>query len=189
MEPTLIIFSGLTGTGKSTLARASASRLQVPVFSLDYLVDEALPAEMLSTLAQTETLWDDLFDILFSFADLQLGLGVSLILDAIFEEDDLRQRASDLATHHRARFMPFLCTCSDKKLWQERVEKQHSNGMQASSMNWTDVQKSRQTFRPWRDDRVCVLDSARSLEDNVFKVIEVVTNMPHRPYIPVKEEE
>src|SRR5689334_18734669 len=46
MNPALIIFSGLPGTGKTTLARLAARQLHAPLVRLDDLLD-FIPAHML----------------------------------------------------------------------------------------------------------------------------------------------
>jgi len=37
-KPTLVVLSGLPGTGKSTLAEAIAKQTQLPIFSVDPIV-------------------------------------------------------------------------------------------------------------------------------------------------------
>jgi uridine kinase len=69
MKPTLIIFSGLPGTGKTTLARLLAVQLRVPLVRLDDMFD-IIPEHM---LAHANPFWDDLMQIVLRLAEAQLS--------------------------------------------------------------------------------------------------------------------
>lgn len=54
MQTTLIIFSGLAGTGKTTLARLVCQRLQLPLVSFDHFVDDSWPPRLLNVEVLTD---------------------------------------------------------------------------------------------------------------------------------------
>ena len=76
MESTLILFAGMPGSGKTTLARMVARRLKVPVFAKDR-VQRVLRDHHLAP----ERSGDGYF-IILDVADELLSLGLSVILDA-----------------------------------------------------------------------------------------------------------
>ncbi len=101
MQTKLIIFSGLPGTGKSTLASRLARELQMPLLCIDDVVGE-VPAE-----AGIE-FWDSKVTILFRLAEVQLDLGLSVIVDSVFMNMD-RHHAQELARKYRCTLLPNLC--------------------------------------------------------------------------------
>jgi hypothetical protein len=164
----LIVFSGVPGTGKSTLADAAGRRLRVPVFAADWLLGSLTPfggyhldrpldigTEMLTTLA---------------FRQLQLGQ--SAILDHPAEDPADRTRWRTLARAAGAEFRVVVCTCSDRQAHQARLERRergipgwHQGG------NWANVERRLATFPPWTGD-VLIIDAVRPLEENLAAVLE-----------------
>lgn len=80
--------------------------------SFDYLLDFGLPRHLWTVEEFTE---GDLWHILFNFAELQLSLGLSVIMDAVFMGSG-RDTASDIATKHQARFRAIHTFCSDEDI-------------------------------------------------------------------------
>ena len=116
MNPTLIIFSGLPGTGKTTLARLAALQLRVPLVRLDDLLD-FIPSHMLK---HANPFWDDLMQIVLHLAEAQVALRLNVIIDAVFMGSD-RILAQDIALRHHAAFRPIYTYVSDEQLWRTRV--------------------------------------------------------------------
>ena len=78
----LIIFSGLPGAGKSTLAEETARRLGIPVFAKDWLEASLLTSEM-SPANPQKPLGSAGYQLLSMLARRQLLLGQSAILDSV----------------------------------------------------------------------------------------------------------
>lgn len=67
--------------------------------------------------------WNQLaYDVMFSFAGRQLSLGMSVVLDCPFARRELYDRVCLLARQHGARVLLVEVTCSDERLWRQRVE-------------------------------------------------------------------
>jgi predicted kinase len=81
MQTKLIIFSGLPGTGKSTLASRLARELHMPLLCIDDLLGEVPPE------AGVE-FWDSKVAILLRLTKVQLELGLSVIADSVFMNMD-----------------------------------------------------------------------------------------------------
>ena len=109
----LIVFSGLPGVGKSTLADAVGSRLGIPVFATDWLLGALTPFGGRHL--------DDLLgiagELLTTFA-----LGQSAIIDHPSEHVADRERWRTLADRLGAEFIPVLCECSDPVVHRTRLE-------------------------------------------------------------------
>ncbi len=115
MKTTLIIFSGLPGTGKSTLAHLAVQKLQLPLLKIDDIVS-FIPAHM---SRHANPYWDDMIEILLNLAESQLALELSVMVDSVFMGRD-RYQAYEIAQRNRAIFRP-IYTYHKCKLKTSRV--------------------------------------------------------------------
>ncbi len=177
MEPTLIVFAGMPGSGKTTLARMVARQLRLPVLSKDrvqrVLRDHHLAPEHTG----------DGYYIILDMADEQLALGVSAILDATFPLDHFRTVASEIAARHQARFCAFYCYCSDDTIWQQRMTSRVQYVPGWKPVGWDDVLRMRQYYQPWQDNALHI-DSLRAPQDNIPLVLEAIQQAKPRSYVP-----
>ncbi len=95
---------GLSGSGKSTFARAAAPGLGVAPGAVVLRSDElrkrlwgAAPLEKLPAEAYTPEFGAKVYTRLFEEAALVLATGASVVLDAVFLKPEERQQAADLA--------------------------------------------------------------------------------------------
>lgn len=93
----LVIFSGLPGTGKSTLANRLARELRLPLLCIDDVIGE-IPAN-----AGTE-FWDSRVAILLELVETQLKIGLDVIVDSVFMNMD-RHHAQGLARKYGYRLL------------------------------------------------------------------------------------
>jgi len=166
----LIVFSGLPGTGKSTLADATGHQLRIPVFAADWLLGSLTPFGGY----HLDRLLDIGVEMLTALAFRQLLLGQSAILDHPAEDLAARTRWRTLAHAAGAEFRVVVCTCSDRQVHQARLERRergipgwHEGG------NWANVQRRLAEFPPWTGG-VLTVDAVRPLAENLATVLEYV---------------
>jgi len=168
----LIVFSGLPGTGKSTLAEAAGRHLRIPVFAVDWLLGSLTPfgGYHLDELLKVGS------ELLTTLAFRQLELGQSAILDFPAEDLVTRTRWRTLARTAGAEFRVVVCACSDRKLHRARLERRqraipgwHEGG------NWANVERRLAEFPPWTGE-VLAIDAVRPLTQNLATVLEYVTD-------------
>ncbi len=136
-DPQLIAIGGLSGTGKSTLARALAPGLSMPpgavVLRSDIerkLLFNAKITEQLPPEAYTDTITQEVYTRLREKAELVLAAGRSVIVDAVFararERDGMKRLAATLE-------VPFhgLWLEADPKLMEERVDARKNDASDA----------------------------------------------------------
>lgn len=103
-KPVLYVVSGLSGTGKTTLARRIAPELPGPCGALLLRSDierkraaGVSPTTRLPKAAYTEARSRIVYDRLFRKAEVVLKAGMSVILDAVFVRPEERQAAEAVA--------------------------------------------------------------------------------------------
>ena len=173
MKTTLIIFSGLPGTGKSTLAHLAVQKLQLPLLAIDEVVG-AIPAHMRQ---HANPYWDDMISILLHLAASQLELGLSVIIDSVFMGQD-RYQAQELARNYQAAFRPIYTYISDEQLWEARVRQRHETAppeIKAEVATWERLQLQRQDFYPWQPGSALFIDSLEPVEANLKRVLSFIT--------------
>jgi predicted kinase len=166
-QQTLVIFSGLPGAGKSTLAEKLARQLRWPLLCIDDVIGE-VPEN-----AGIE-FWDSKVDVLLDLVTTQLKLGLDVIVDSVFMNMD-RQHAQELARKHGARFLPIYVTVSDDKIWEQRVTKRYDEMNNKDVATWERILHQREHFAAWEEGTALFIDSVNALESNYQKVFDFVT--------------
>ena len=165
----LIIFSGLPGTGKTTLANTLARELKVPVISFDYFIDFALPRHVMADPGNWTN--QDVVEMTHKLVAQQLSLGVSVILDAIHFSQTSRDVVRAVAKKCNARLRVIHTFCSDKDIWRERVLRRVENSSpNETPAQWDTVMAELDEFEHWSQDNALFVDSANSIEVN-FQMI------------------
>ena len=149
----LVVFSGVPGTGKSTLADAVGRRLGIPVFATDWLLGSLTPFGG----RHLDRLLDVGSELLTTLALRQLGLGQSAILDHPAEDPATRTRWHSLAERAGADFKVVVCVCTDPRTHRDRAESR-TRGIPGwhDAADWADITRRQSTFPPWTTDTLTV---------------------------------
>ena len=162
----LIIFSGLPGTGKSRLANRLARELGLPLLCLDDVLGEVPEGAGIP-------FWDSKVAILLRLTEVQLELGLSVIVDSVFMNMD-RHHAQELARKHGARFYPIHVFISDENVWERRVNERYEEMNHKDVATWDRIQHQRERFRPWEPGTALFIDSLHSFDRNYETVSDFV---------------
>jgi predicted kinase len=168
MNPTFVIFSGLPGTGKSTLANRLARELRWPLLRIDDVAGNVPESADFR-------FWDEKILVLLTIAEAQLELGVSVIADSVFMGMD-RLHAQEIAQKHGATFRPVYCSVSDESLWEQRVAARAAALQNPAVATWEQIQHQRQWFAPWQPETALFVDAVNPAAQNYASVREFVTN-------------
>lgn len=169
----LVIFSGLPGVGKSTLATRLARELRRPLLCIDDVIGE-VPENV------GVEFWDSKVAILLNLVETQLKLGLDVIADSVFMNMD-RYHAQASARKYDARFLPIYVFVSDENAWKERVTTRYNELNIPEAVTWENIQHQRQRFRAWEPDTALFIDSLNPFEQNYAKVLGFVTNWNSNP--------
>jgi predicted kinase len=166
------MFSGLPGTGKSTLAEQLARTVRVPAFAGDWLMGGLKPAHRaLATLDRTEY-GDAWFGLLRTLVTRQLMLGQSAIVDDVIGEgQDVLWR--ETAAQFSARLRVIECICSDEAVHRARVEGRRRGIPGWHEIGWDHVERMRAEAPPLTMDRLTV-DAMEPVENNFRRVLAYI---------------
>ena len=164
---TLVIFSGLPGTGKSTLANRLARELRWPLLCIDDVVGDVPENAGIS-------FWDSKVKILLRLTEVQLELGLSVIVDSVFMNLD-RNHAQELARRYDAHFRPICVFISDDTVWKQRVTARYDEMNNRDVATWEWIQHQREHFREWEPDTALFIDSLDPVDPNYETILNFVT--------------
>jgi predicted kinase len=163
----LIIFSGLPGTGKSTLAEAIGRDLGIPVFAKDWLEATLLRSELKPT-KEEKSLGFAGYELLTTLAERQLMLDQSVILDSVAASQAIRRTWRELSEKYGADCRVIECICSDESLHRSRLNSRTRNIPGWHELEWSEIERVKQYYFPWEEERL-ILDMTKSYDENFTK--------------------
>lgn len=168
----LYIFFGLIATGKSTLARAWASRHGLSYYNSDVVRKElaGLDATSKSPDAHGRGIYTPEFtartyEQLRRRAETDLRQGRGVVLDASYTEQAERERIVDLARSLGVEFHFVHCHCSDE-VKRQRLARRSRDPEAVSDGRWEIYLRQRAKFQPPVElpaSRLTVIDTAGPL--------------------------
>lgn len=165
----LVLVSGWTGAGKSTLAGAIASDIHGTAASFDWLMSglrvfpEIWPLIEKPGERQREVAWE----LLSRVAEQQLRRGASCVLDLVARET-IRTRWQGLADELTASFHTIECICSDPALHRKMVEDRSRTIPGWYEITFNDALRVRQAYEPLKEPKL-VLDAVDGFAQNLGK--------------------
>lgn len=175
-EPTLIVMAGLPGTGKSTVAGATAQRLGLAVVSVDPIESAILSAGIdanqptgLAAYLVAETL-----------AESVLAAGRGVIVDAVNAVSAAREQWVELAGKRGVQLRFLEVSCSDSALHRQRLEARGRRMPHLAEPSWHAVEQSLDEWEDWGGASASYprlsLDTARPLDELVGEAVAFVAH-------------
>jgi predicted kinase len=175
-QPQVIIFAGLPGTGKSTLAERLARTMRAPAFSGDWLMGGLKPAHAaLAKLDRSEYLaaW---FGLLRTLVTRQLMLDQSAIVEGVVSDSEF-VLWRDTADQFAARLSMIECVCSDEAIHRARIEGRIRGIPGWHEVGWDHVERMRAELPALTVDRLTV-DAMEPVEANFRRVLDYIAASP-----------
>jgi predicted kinase len=168
--PQLIVFTGLPGTGKTSIAEAMARELGIPVFAKDWLEATLIRCE-LEPIDNSRGLGSAGYELLTTLTEGQLRLGQSVILDSVASTLSIRAEWRALAQTYQAEWRVIECICSDEAAHRDRMKVRQRNIPGWYELDWSDVERVKAYYALWDEERL-ILDALNPLEDNIAAALQ-----------------
>jgi predicted kinase len=168
----LIIFGGLSGSGKTTIARELAAQIGAV-----YLRVDSIEQALRDSGTATEPMNDAGYRIAYALAEENLRLGNTVVADSVNPLAVTRDAWISVAGRAGARFLEIEVVCSDLTEHRRRIETRRSDIAGLRLPSWDDV-LSRE-YQPWQRERVVVDTSSSSADEIVGRLRALLPKAEH----------
>ena len=166
----LLIFSGLPGTGKTTLSRLLAKRLGAMYLRVDTVEHE------LSRYV-TGFMEDKGYRILYKLAADNLLLGRSVVADSCNPIDITRSAWEKVANDCNVTYVNIEIICSNKEEHRRRIETRISDIDGFTGPTWNEVLE--REYQSWSNDIIQIDTALKSQEDCIEELFH------NRPFVNI----
>ena len=161
-KPTLFIFSGLPGSGKSTIAQRLSKKLGIAYLRID-TVEQGL-----KDLCNINV-YDEGYRLSYRIVEDNLKLGISIIADSCNPIELTRSDWNEIARKSNSAYVNIEVKCSNKFEHRKRVETRESSIAGLKIPTWEDV-KNRE-YHLWTSDRLLIDTADKTIDESVNELL------------------
>lgn len=162
----LIIFGGLPGTGKSTIARLLASRLNAVWLRIDSIEQSLVQSEKITM----SDMGPAGYLVAYAIAADNLKLGNNVIADSVNPIAITRRDWRNVASESAVPVLEIEIICSDKAQHKERVEQRSADIIGHILPDWQNV--TTRQYEPWLSTDIILDTSVLTPEQSVDVILQ-----------------
>ena len=166
-KPTLYIFAGLPGSGKTTLARALGKAFGAPYLRIDTI------EQGLRDLCRFKVEGEG-YRLAYRLAADNLSLGNNVIADSCNPIELTRREWNEVAANAGAKSINIEVICSDKAEHKHRINARKSTIEGLKQPNWEQVEN--REYHQWHNDRLVIDTAGKSIQDCVNELLNHLVN-------------
>ena len=166
-EAMLVIFGGLPGTGKTSIARELANELGAV-----YLRIDSIEQAILASPASGGSLEDAGYRVAYAVAEDNLRLGRAVIADSVNPLRITRNAWLDVAQRANATAVEIEITCSDAEQHRDRVESRVADIPGARLLTWQEV--ASREYEAWDREHIVIDTAGHSVSESVQRLREAL---------------
>ena len=164
MRSMLIVFAGLPGTGKSSVARELAGKLDAVWLRIDSIEQAIRDSAVLPGSI------DDVgYRVAFAVAGDNLRLGRVIVTDSVNDWMVTRDAWRDLGVRAGARVVEVEMVCSDPQEHRRRIETRATDVPGLVATDWAAVME--RDYQPWNREHLTIDTAGSSVDDCVNQVL------------------
>ncbi|WP_368940081.1 AAA family ATPase [Proteus mirabilis] len=164
----LIIFSGLPGSGKSTIAQALAKQLNALYLRIDTIEQAIRKAD-----EDNYEMGPAGYFVAYSLARENLQLGATVIADSVNPLALTRDAYREIALSTRTGYLEIEIICSDIIEHRKRVETRVSEVEGLTLPDWKQVTDL--VYEPWNREHLILDSYSLSSDECVSRIIDVLS--------------
>ncbi len=166
----LIIIAGLPATGKSTLAKKLAEKINAVVLNTDVIRKEMLPKPK-----YTEEEKRLIYNVLFLLTKYLLMNNINVILDGTFYKRSIRRKAYEIAEKLGKKIIIIECVCNEEVVKERLIKRSKERSI--SDADYEVYKKIKSQFEKILSKHI-VVDTTKNVDINdiVMKIKEYARN-------------
>jgi predicted kinase len=173
MRPSLIVFSGLPATGKTTLAREAAARLKACHLRID-TIEQGL-RELCSFGVQGEG-----YRLAYRIAADNLLAGIDVIADCVNPWRLTRREWAEVASRAGSLLVNVEISCSDLEEHRSRAEKRGADIADFRLPSWREIVT--RDYEAWTEERIVLETAGRTIAACVDELIRRIEGQRHEEH-------
>ena len=172
MKPTLYIFAGLPGAGKTTVAQRVAQKQSAAYLRID-TVEQAIK-DCCSIPVETEG-----YRLACRIAQENLAIGINVVVDSCNSVTETRNSFEGIARDCDSGFLNIEVVCSDTNEHRIRIETRTTSTGNIHFLTWEDV-VSRE-YHEWDRERIVIDTAGKSVSDAFQELSRTMIHKMSKP--------
>lgn len=161
----LYIFTGLPGTGKSTLAAALAQKCNAVYLRVD-TIEQAMKSSTGLEVGPGG------YDVAYEIAAENLGLGLDVVTDSVNSLKVTREAWRNAAIASKCSFVDIEIICSDRAEHRRRVESRTTTVKGLKLPSWEQVLA--RSYLKWTEHHIVIDTAGETVEQSIHKLCTVL---------------